>query len=251
MPLQLQSNSPSPTLSFTEKIKRYIACRREISPQLWGLEPERYPQTVESFRILKNRIIRFNEKEGIKIFLFTGVERKTGVSTISFNLSVICSQDIPERRSLLIDGNIAHPALHKSFGLAPTPGLLDHLYGEASLTEVINNSFFLNLDLLPLGSISKAFSSPFTLQSFIDFFEIIGERYEMIFIDTEPCVTSSHTQSICTRTDGVILIAEACKTRLDAVRNASVQLNNSGVRLLGSFLNRRRDVIPTCLHGYT
>ncbi|MCI5211227.1 MAG: hypothetical protein D3910_21135, partial [Candidatus Electrothrix sp. ATG2] len=186
-------------------------------PRLWVQESHRLPQVVEELRVLKNRVIRFNEKKGIKTILLTGVDRQTGVSAVAFNLSLIYSRDLPDRRILLIDTNMRHASLHSSFDIPITPGFMDFLYGNKRLPDVTWKSFLPNLDLIPFGQTYEDCPAPFTLPSFRNFTERIREQYDLILFDSDAGLKSDHTQSISSQTDGVIMIAEAQKTRLEAV----------------------------------
>lgn len=224
-------------------------------PQLWILEPERYPQAVESLRALENRIVRFNKEEGLQIFLLTGTERKTGVSAVAFNLSLICGWDMPERQILMIDANMSHPSLHNSFDIHISPGLIDFLYGNVATTDIVYGSCLPNLSLpnltlIPFGKKSEDLSSPFMRQSFLDFIDLVKDQYDLIFIDSEPIINSAHAQSISSQADGVIMVAEAKKTRLEDLTEAKIHLQNNGARLIGNFLNRRKYVIPQWLYKW-
>lgn len=238
-----------PPSLLKDRLKK-IFFRKARLPELWVLEPKRFPQAVKSFSILLNKIIRSNKKESVQKILFTGVDRGSGVSTVAFNLALICSQDIPECKILLVDANITHPCLHKSFRVPREPGLLDFLYEQCELSEVIQDSLLPNLKLISQGANCSDSCSPFTLKSFTNFTECIQKDFDLIFFDSDSYICSAHTQTIAYRTDGLILVAEAERSRLQSVRETIIQLHQDGIPLLGNILNRHRDVIPSFLYGY-
>ncbi|MCI5189500.1 MAG: hypothetical protein D3905_06820 [Candidatus Electrothrix sp. AS4_5] len=139
---------------------------------------------------------------------------------------------------------MSRPSLHKSFAIDSGTGFVDILYGKTTITGELQNSPFANLHLLPLGYKCESLPSPFTLESFQDFLGYVTEQYDLTIIDTEPVLQSSHAQYIASRTDGVVVIAEAGKSRLDDLIEMKTQLQNDGVHLIGSFLNRQRRIIP-------
>ncbi|MEZ4528094.1 MAG: CpsD/CapB family tyrosine-protein kinase [Desulfobacterales bacterium] len=220
------------------------------APRLWMLDPEQYPRALESFRSLKNSITRLGEKEGMKVFLLTGSDRKCGTSAIAFNLSLICAWDMPDRRILMTDANLSHPSLHKSFGISPEPGFADFLYGKVPMPEIIRQSCLPNLDLVTFRKNGKSIPSPFSLGSFSEFLQTVKTHYDFIFLDSEPVLSSGHTQLVSSRADGVILVTEASRTRLEVITELKNRLESSGARLAGSFLNRRRYVIPKWIYRY-
>ncbi|MCI5121974.1 MAG: hypothetical protein D3908_12440, partial [Candidatus Electrothrix sp. AUS4] len=175
-----------------KKKSKIISKNKE--PQLWLREPKLYPKAVEAFRVLKNRVIRFNEKEGIKTILLTGVDRQSGVSSVAFNLSLTCGRDLPDRRILLIDANMHHASLHSSFELPIEPGLMNLLYSNNLLHEITYESSLPNLHLIPFGQTYEDRPAPFTLPSFKIFLEQVAEQYELIIIDSDACLKSDHTQ---------------------------------------------------------
>ena len=240
--------------SFLSKRKDCVSPKEipapKNAPRLWMLDPERWPRAMESFRILKNRISRLGEKEGMKVFLLTGSDRKCGTSAIAFNLSLICAWDMPDCRILMVDANVSHPSLHKSFGISPEPGFADFLYGKVLMPEIIRESCLPNLDLVTFRKNGKNIPSPFSLRSFSDFLQAVKKHYDFIFLDSEPLLSSGHTQIVSSCTDGVILVAEANHTRLEVISELKYRLESSGARLAGSFLNRRRYVIPKWLYRY-
>ncbi len=154
---------------------------------------------------------------------------------------------MPQQKILLIDANMSYPSLHKSFDLPPSPGVVELLYGEATISEVVQKSSLPNLKLIGLGG-NKAFTSPFTRQSFQDFLQLIKKQCDFIFIDSAPWLTSSHTQRISLETDGVIIVAESYRTHLENVTELYNKLRFNDVLLLGSFLNRRKNPIPQWLY---
>ncbi len=211
----------------------------QVYPSLWIKYPDRYPDVVTTFRKMKNEIMRYNNNNKILFFL-TGTDRHVGVSSVAFNLALICGWDLPDARILLIDTNVSNPVLHKSFPIEYHLGLADFLYKKATMTEILYKTEMDNLDLIPIGAGFINMPSPFSRKIFVDFLEKIKNIYDIIFIDTEPVLYSEYTQSIISYADGVILIAESGKTRLDDIEKSCMQIKKCGVDYIGNFLNRKK-----------
>lgn len=223
--------------------------KNKKSPKLWAMNPELYPNVISNFRAMKNLLIRYNEKN-MKIFLITGSERKTGVSTVAFNLSLICGWDMPEHRILIIDANVSSPMLHESFSIKNVPGLTDFLYGKVSLNEIIYKSDIENLDLIPFGEKNETLPSPFTRSIFLNFVDSMRNRYDFIIVDSEPSITSGYTQSILKNTDAVILVVKNSITRLESIAEFNTQMYSNGIPIIGTFLNFRKKSIPNFILKY-
>ncbi|QTA83337.1 AAA ATPase-like domain-containing protein [Desulfonema limicola] len=217
---------------------------------LWMITPERCPRVLETFRTFKNSIIFFNENQK-KVFLITGAESKVGVSTIALNFSIVLSRDLPEKRILFVDTNIDNPCLNKIFAYSQdAPCLMDYLLKKVPLNAIIHSSCFENLNLVFSSKIKEQKLYPFNIEIFVQFLNQVRPNYDFIILDSAPALTSSHTRSIYSRADGVILVVEANRTRTQVIAEFQRQLREDKAHLLGSFLNKRRFFIPKWLYRF-
>jgi protein-tyrosine kinase len=230
--------------SRTVLIHKTIPRRSEGAPVLWMLEPQKYPRVLESFRLLENKAIALRQKENFKTFLLTGSEEKVGVSTVTFNLGLVMSLSLADQRILLVDANLSNPSLHLAFGLATSPGLMEYLFEGLSLTEVIQPSSLPNLDLICIGQFDNQAISPFDSLEFSNFLKEAKRHYSFVLLDSAPALRSSMTRMISSKTDGVIVVTEANRTRWEVVNELTRQLHSDGASVVGCFLNKRRFVIP-------
>ncbi|MDM8554715.1 CpsD/CapB family tyrosine-protein kinase [Desulfococcaceae bacterium HSG7] len=221
-------------------------------PILWLLYPELYPHVVEVFRHLKTKIAALESKRNkqLKTLLITGPHEKCGVSTVAFNLALTLSFDMIDKQILLVDINISAPSLHSTFGYPINPGLMDYLFGIRPLDDIILPSDYPNLHLIPSGSIDFLTVVPFDLAEFSHFLDDVKEQYDFILLDSAPLLKSSQTLSLSSKTDGVIIVAEANKTRWQVIADLKNQLDNNGANLIGGFLNKRRFPIPKWLYRW-
>ena len=219
-------------------------------PALWMVKPYGHKGVLETFRLLKNRVSHFKAEENIGTILFTGAGPEVGVSTTVFNFGLVLARDLPNLRILIVELNIQRPALADTFRISATPGVLNHLLDQIPWQETVSASFLPNLDLIPLGSTRETVFSPYDLPSYAAFIDAVGRAYDYVLFDSEPVLQSSQTRIASGKTDGVILVAQAHKTRWQVVAAAKRQLAVDGVKLLGSFLNKRQFVIPRWLYRF-
>ncbi len=223
---------------------------KKNTPALWMREPEKHPDIMENFRTLGGKIAAMNEKNGFRVFLLTGSEEKVGVSTVTFNLGLMMGWDMPDRRILIADANMDRPVLHRVWNHSSENGLMDYLLDRLPPAEIIQPTFLPNLDIITLSRTDEEVLSPFSLQSFGLFLKEVRELYDFVLLDSAPVLSSSHTRIVSGKTDAVIIIAEANKTRFEVLEEIMRQLKGEGAHLAGSFLNRRRYVIPKWLYRY-
>ncbi|MCI5224049.1 MAG: tyrosine-protein kinase family protein [Candidatus Electrothrix sp. AR4] len=214
------------------------------APSLWIQELDQHPEILETFRTLANKIAFINDTEKLKVFLMTGSDDKVGTSTILFNTGLMMGRSMPDRRILMVDTNIDRPSLNIAFDHYSSSGLIDYLLARALLVDIVQRTFLSNLDIITSNRMEDPHLSPFSMPSFTQFIEEVRTKYDIILLDSAPVLQSSHTKMLLPKTDGVIIVTEANKTRFKVLEELVRQLNMEGATLLGSFLNKRRYVIP-------
>ncbi len=215
---------------------------------LWMAEPRSYPELLESFRTLKTHIQFSKKYRPMAIIQVTGANRLAGASTTACNLALELACDLLDDRILLVDANLANPAVHQTFGLSEEPGLLNYLTEELDLQQVVQSTAKPNLQVMAVGKTATQIMSPFDLLKFIAFLDEVRQQYTHVVIDSAPILVSSDSLNIATKVDGVILVAEANRTRFESITNIEDNLKHNA-RLLGIVLNKRRFVIPKILYN--
>ncbi|MCI5208466.1 MAG: tyrosine-protein kinase family protein [Candidatus Electrothrix sp. ATG2] len=153
-----------------------------------------------------------------------------------------------DRRILIVDTNIDRPSLHVAFDNSPSVCLMDYLLAGVRLDEIVQPTFLPNVDIITCNRIDDPLSSPFTKSTFSRFFQEIREHYGVVLLDSAPALRSSHTRMILPKSDGVIIVTAAGKTRVRVLEELVRLLDMEGASLLGSFLNKRRYVIPKWIY---
>ena len=242
-----KETSPS---SSEEKSPNIAELKIKSKLPLWMQTPDRHNNISESFQTLAGKISALSKNNGWKTFLFTGSEQGVGVSTITLNLGLIMARIMPDRRILLADVNISNQCLSKVFKTDASHGLMDYLIGKSLFTDIVHHTYLPNLDIIPFFQKEIDILSPFNLQPFSDFMTEANRDYDFILMDSSPALNSSHTRIISSIVDGVILIAEAGRSRFEVIEELVSRLESDGANLVGNFLNKRRFVIPKWLYRY-
>jgi Mrp family chromosome partitioning ATPase len=74
-------------------------------------------------------------------------------------------------------------------------------------------------------------------------------KYGWVIVDGPPTTVYSDAGILAPLVDGVVLVVQAEKTRWQVAEQAKRILEESGARLLGAVINRRRYHIPQALYG--
>ena len=241
---------PEVSQDSTESYGRIIDPPPPDAPVLWMDDPKQKFKALNNLRMVKNALIRLGHQSGEKFFLFTGPSRKVGVSVLTFNLALVLAQDLLDRRILIVDGHVSNPALHTYFSVTPSPGVLNFILDGQTLDQVAIPSHIPNLYLATLGVPNHQASSPFDLVRFQQFIEETRARFDLILMDSGPGLGAGHTRVISPQVDGVVIVAEADKTRWEVLSELKRQLETDGAEVVGGILNKRRFVIPKKLYRF-
>jgi Mrp family chromosome partitioning ATPase len=78
----------------------------------------------------------------------------------------------------------------------------------------------------------------------------LKQVFDYILIDSPSLAQVPWSPAIGKLCDGVVLVVEAERTRSPVILHAKQEFENSGAKVLGVFLNKRRLYIPRRVYGY-
>lgn len=175
--------------------------------------------------------------------LITSALSEEGSTTVAVNLAKILSEE-NNSKILLIEGNIRNPVIQDILNLPGTKGLTDHILNNAPLHEVIQATSIPNLSVICSGSNKEDFFSFDATKQFTRLIEQVKEEYKIILFDALPVLEYPKTAFISSHFDGTILIVRAHKTLRSDVEKAKEEIINSGGKILGVILNRKKNYVP-------
>ena len=190
----------------------------------------------ESVDGLRTYLSLVDNLEGARVLAVTSAISREGKTSVAAQLAVSLAGATGEP-TLLIDGDLRSPDVHRVFGVDLGPGLADVLTGELADDEAIETDFNQTLHLMTAGKLS---SSPHRLLGSGEFRALIDRLrgiYRYIIIDTPPLLAASEALILARTADAAILSARRDYSRLDQVTEASVRLRSAGVAFAGVVLN--------------
>lgn len=190
---------------------------------------------AESYRRLRTNIIYAQHEETLHVILVTSANPSEGKSTTVSNLAITFAQT--GKRTLLVDTDLRKPNLHNEFNVEREPGLTEVLYEGIPPAQALRNTRLENLDLLVCGSIPPNPSETLGSVRMKDFLKDLKERYEYILLDSPPVLAVTDPLVLATLADGVVAVASAGNTRVEALERTQELLNGVGARFLGVVLN--------------
>lgn len=193
--------------------------------------------TSDQFRMIRTNIGFLPGEKENKVFLITSPSNKEGKSTTVANLAVSMAQQ--NEKVLLIDANLKNPAIHHLFDIPCQVGLTDILSNQKRFDEVVCPTGIGELDILGSGT---TLSNPAELlgsETMTYLLNLVSRIYSVVLIDAPSVLKTTETHILANQCDGVILVLQRGKTRLDKILEARRTLELAHGNLIGSIINAK------------
>ena len=194
----------------------------------------RFAQSVRAVRTAI--LVRFGSQQGRSIGVVSWSHCE-GRTTVASNIAyVISASGSPVH---LVDGDLRHPTLTTQFAPHSASGLSE------VLSDRDGSSGFTIVDVTPTLSFLPAVgaghsSEPNLYLGAPEVVELLSELRASrdVVIDLPPLGTSSDAQALCPFLDGVVLVVEAGRTRVEEALDALQALRAANATVLGIVLNK-------------
>jgi polysaccharide biosynthesis transport protein len=212
-------------------------------PAARGTSIQRVPSTNwqrmlrESVDTARTMLTHAIQREGLRVVMVTSAVKGEGKTLLCSNLAVSMAQS--GFKTLLIDADFRHPAIHRQFGLSHSPGMSDVLRGQADAESAMHLELVPGLTILTAGRwddlMPEALAQRQRLASLLDRFK---NEYDFILVDTAPLLVAPDSLMISQHVDGVLLSLLRGVSRLPLVYSACERLAMLGVRILGAVVGK-------------
>lgn len=195
-------------------------------------------QFLESLESTRLMLVNSAKTEALRTIMITSAFGGEGKTFLSSHLSINLAR--AGFRTLLIDGDLRRPSVHKLFNLSNEQGLCDVLSGGIGLDEAIRVGTVENLSILPAGEWPGQVSQLLAGVGIKDLLQGLKEKYDFIVIDAPPVLPVVDAQAMGQCVDGVVLSVLRGVSRLPSVYEASERLTLLKARILGAVLHGAR-----------
>ena len=193
--------------------------------------------SAEAYRTLRTNLLYKFVDSPPKVIAITSPGRREGKTITCANLGVVLAQ--ADNNTLIVDCDLRAPDVHKAFGLRNPYGIVDILSGEQDLQEACHVPVP-GLKVLSTGPIPPYPAELLSSRRFVEFVDQVRTQFEYVLVDTPPMQAVSDPLIIAPKSDGVLLVLDAQKTRKGAVRKHVRDVESIGSRVLGIVMNNTR-----------
>ena len=191
---------------------------------------------LDSFRILRANSQFLGGDRPVATLAVTSPLPDEGKSTVAAWYAYVNA--LAGKRTILVECDLHRPVVAGGFDLDPSPGLSDHLNGNAEASEirrsiVVEGPTAQPLSVVPSGTQAPQPTELLASPRFETFLAEIARDYELVVLDCPPLLPVADTLSIVPRVGGVILCIRLGQTTRDQAIAAKDALRRLPARPVG------------------
>src|SRR5579883_1518875 len=189
----------------------------------------------EAIRTLRNSILLTDFDRRLRSVLLTSASPSEGKSTVAAHLAATHASQ--HKRTLLIDGDLRRPSVHRLYQVPNSIGLSNVLLQQISWRDaVIRMDNPKGLDILPAGPSTRR-ASDLMGMGLAELIEEAGRDYDLVVLDAPPLLGFAEPLQMATAVDGVVVVARAGDTSRKALGAVISTLLRLRANLVGVVLN--------------
>ena len=194
----------------------------------------------EAVRALRNSILLADFDRRVHSLLITSASPGEGKSTVAAHLAL--THAAQRQRTLLIDGDLRRPSVHRRFQMPGSIGLSSVLMADMHWRDaVLRPPGMTHLDILPAGPPSHR-AADLMGQGLAQLLDEAAREYDLIVLDAPPLLGFAEPLEMATAVDGVVVVTRAGRTPRKAAASVLAMLARLRANTLGLVLNEvRRD----------
>lgn len=209
---------------------------REMSSEL-SAAVDPFGDQAEAFRELRTRLLLEVLTENSRAALtVVSPDIGDGKTYLAANLAVAFSQ--LGERTLLIDGDIRTPRLHRLLRVDPSAGLTNVLAGLADASDLVYPVAGLpDLYLLAAGTVPPNPLELLQRPAFGALVRDVLERFDHVIVDTPAAIRGADSRVIAARCGAALVVARPDRSAMGPLEGFVASLERGPARIAGVVLN--------------
>lgn len=166
---------------------------------------------AESFRRLQSNVIYSQPDDSLRTILVTSPNKEEGKTTLVGNFAISLAEE--GKKVLIMDCDFRRPGISSIFGLDDSPGIMEILFNNKPVENVIQETVIRNVFVLTSGRRPPnpaAINRSYKLKNLIN---SLKDQYDHLILDTPPYGIITDAAPLLKIADGVILVAKFGQTK--------------------------------------
>jgi receptor protein-tyrosine kinase len=213
-------------------------------------------QLADEFRVIKRPLLaNAFGKSAIRVergnlIMVTSAFPGEGKTFTAANLAMSIAMEL-DSRVLLVDGDVANPALLPLLGLRESQGLMDVLVNPGvQLSDVLLRTNVERLSLLPAGIRHRRATEVLSSEAMARLVDEMASRYpdRIVLWDAPPLLATTESRALAGYMGQILVVVEADRTTHGSLKSALALLENCPVVM--TMLNKARRTDVGSYYGY-
>ncbi|MCS7046912.1 MAG: CpsD/CapB family tyrosine-protein kinase, partial [Gemmataceae bacterium] len=187
---------------------------------------------MESIDSIRTLLLHASRGEALRVIMVSSAVGGEGKTSLASQLAASLAR--AWKRTLLIDGDLRNPAVHKLFNVPLDPGFSEVLRGEAEPTQAIQATPVSRLWTMPAGRWDAHTVQALAQDHVRQLFHDLKQQYDFIVVDSCPVLPVADSLLLAQHVDGVLMSVMRDVSRLPAIWTTQQRLHSLGIRTLGA-----------------
>jgi succinoglycan biosynthesis transport protein ExoP len=170
-----------------------------------------------------------------RLVLVTSAVGGEGKTSLSSHLATSLARS--GQRTLLIDGDLRRPMVHRLYDQPREPGLCELVRDEAGADAVIRPTAIENLWIIPSGRFDDHALAALSQTRIRAVFDHLRERFDFVIVDSAPVLPVADTLLLCQHVDAALFSVLRDVSQLPKVQTAYQRIASLEVPILGAVVS--------------
>lgn len=230
-PEQIEERSESTALGYIPYVKSWKGKDRDAGP----IVTEENTPASDAFKTLATNLATAADAKRPLCILVTSAAPDAGKTTVSANLAAVLAQR--GNRVTVVDADLRHPGIHRSFGLRNESGITEIVHSETTLSRALQQTEFPNLQLLPAGALQVDTAVTLGSRTFLDLLDELKATSDVVILDSAQLLGPSDASELVPHVHAVILVVNVADAKAGELSRAAGQVAKAGGQLTGCVVN--------------
>ena len=169
--------------------------------------------------------------DGMAALMVTSPRDAEGKSTFVAHLAISLART--GVKVVIVEADLHRPTQYETFGLSREPGLSDVLHGKVSLQEVVKETMYPGLFLLPAGTPVDERTPTLLPDRVKQVFVELREMFQTIIVDAPPVLPVYDALVFGQNVDETILMVRCDHSRFQTIGQTQSRLESVGIHIAG------------------
>jgi capsular exopolysaccharide synthesis family protein len=197
-------------------------------------DKDRYSQNLmlESIDATRTMLVHAARTGSHRVVMIASALEREGKTSLACHLTTSLARS--GLRTLLIDGDLRCPSVHRLFDLPLAAGLAELLRGEIDVARAVSATAIPELKVLTAGNCDRQTIRLLAQGGLSPLFLRLKEQFDFVIVDSSPILPVADALLVAQQADAVLFSIFSEVSRKSKVLAAALRLESLGVRILGA-----------------